>query len=200
MFVNSNRLAGSSLKLLVLFRFLIYFQLLYLSVWGRQIFPVEYLTVEDIRALYNPAGLFRLFSIPFPGPFIYQLLSNTYQLLLLLCMFGIGNRLTSVLALLAGLYVVSFPYQFGFQPHYLSPHLVVLALFCFMKIPSLWAYWRSPQVRNSAAEEFSIYINCFKLVWISIFFMAGIEKLKQSGLEYFFSERHLGSIILSRAY
>lgn len=187
-------------RALLTFRFLIYLQLLILSIWGRQIFPAEYLTIENIEILYIPQSFFKLLNIPFPSAGFFVGATALYRMGLIICMTGLAFRAFSIATAILGLFIIGFPYQFGFEPHYISPHATILVLMCFMKLPSLLDYYKNKNLRSVKSLDYQFYTNCLKLLWISIFFTAGLEKIKESGLEYFFSAKHLNSIILSRAY
>lgn len=187
-------------RILVLVRTLVCLQLLFLAYWGRYSFDLATFQIEGLETIYIPKGLFQRLHLSFPSAWVFGTCRALFTMGILAFMLGVLPLALRLMIAFLGVYVLGFPFQFGYEAHFFSPHLLVLFAFCFMKLPTLADLFYNNEAFGSEEKKYRVYSNCLKLIFISVFFTSGIEKLKASGMDYFFTSLHQNSVIISRLF
>lgn len=195
--MNNSPLSPRSL---VLVRTLVCLQLLFLAYWGRYGFDLATFQIDGLETIYVPKGLFQRLHLSFPSAWIFGTCKALFTMGILAFMLGVLPLTLRLLSAFLGVYVLGFPFQFGYEAHFFSPHLLVLFAFCFMKLPRLADLFYDKESFGTEEKKYRVYSNCLKLIFVSVFFTSGIEKLKASGMEYFFTSLHQNSVIISRLF
>lgn len=183
---------------LALLRIIFFGFLLFWHIFSRLNFPAYAATDKILEPFWFPGELFSLLDLKFPSVIQIQILRFIYSFSLILVILGFLTRFWTKIALLSGWYCISLPYQFGFQPHYLSPHLLILLVFAFARcgdaisLDNMFFH-----KKTELSERYSWPIRAIWIVWVGIFFSSGMTKLSMSGFEWFYSHDHINSIFRS---
>jgi predicted DCC family thiol-disulfide oxidoreductase YuxK len=157
-------------------------------------------------ALWMPIWLFDTLGVPAFSPSILQGMQAVWKIALLLSAIGLFARPAMVLSFVLGTYLMGLPHNFGQTQHFDT--LVVfasgaLAMSRAADACSLDALLAAAARRDSQPPaDNAEYTWPIRLVWTMlalIFFAAGVAKLRESGLEWIFSD-NLSLLLLRQQY
>jgi hypothetical protein len=157
-------------------------------------------------AFWMPIWLFDRLGIPAFSPVILEWMQAVWKVTLLLSAIGLFARPAMVVAFVLGTYLMGLPHNFGQTQHFDT--LVVfasgaLAVSRAADACSLDALIAAAASRDSRPPVDSAeYTWPIRLVWTMlalIFFAAGVAKLRESGLEWIFSD-NLSLLLLRQQY
>jgi hypothetical protein len=174
-------------------------------------FYLLYLVREDLRwyALF-PDGFFQPHSffvwLPFTSPSWDTLdgLVTTFELSVILAALGLLTRMATAVSFVLGLYVIGLQFNYGYLhwAHAIVPLIMgVLALAPCGDALSLdaliWKYRR--RQRANAGGQYHWPVQLVRVIFVSVFFAAGLSKLRAAGLSWVMSDT-LRHYILENQY
>jgi uncharacterized membrane protein YphA (DoxX/SURF4 family)/uncharacterized membrane protein len=146
-------------------------------------------------AFWMPTYLFRILQIPVLPESTINLLQTVWKLSLLLSSIGLFTRINSIIACLVGVYLLGLPHNFGKIHHFdgiIVLSLVVMALSrcgdsCSIDQVIRKKFHQSYLPAESSGE-YTWPVHMIRLLLSIVFFSAGLAKLRQSGVEWMFSD------------
>lgn len=115
---------------------------------------------------------------------------------------GFATRVSTVVAFVLGIYFIGLPHNFGKTHNLDAIVLLTMGVMAFARSGDGWSLdrllWRRQQPQRPSGE----YTWPIRLVWLlltTVFFGAGISKLRHSGLEWVFSENLAVVLVQSNA-
>ena len=145
--------------------------------------------------LWMPIWLFDRFNIPVLSASSLDAIQTIWKAALVLGAVGLFTRAATIVAFVLGVYLMGLPHNFGQTQHFDTLAVFVLFALSLSRAGDAWsldalvaaARRRSPE-RPPEDPEYTWPI---RFVWVAmalIFCAAGISKLRQSGLEWIFSD------------
>ena len=145
--------------------------------------------------LWMPIWLFDRFNLPPLSSGALEAVQAVWKVSLVFGAVGLFTRAAAVVAFILGVYLLGLPHNFGQTQHFDTLAVFVLGAFAVSHAGRAWsidalvaaARRRSPRLPAPSGE----YTWPIRFVWVAmslIFFAAGVSKLRQSGLEWAFSD------------
>jgi predicted DCC family thiol-disulfide oxidoreductase YuxK len=147
------------------------------------------------NVFWMPIWLFDRFNLPQLSSDALHVIQIVWKLALVLGAIGLFSRAAMVVAFVLGIYLLGLPHNFGQTQHFDTLAVFVLGAFAISRAADAW----SIDALIAAARRQSAdppapsgeYTWPIRYVWVAmalIFCAAGISKLRQSGLEWIFSD------------
>lgn len=152
------------------------------SVWGK---------IGEL--FWFPTPLFRALHLPLLDSGLLRVLTVIWLLSLALACVGFATRLSTLVAAVLGFYLLGLPHNFGKVHH--NDALIVFVLVA-MAIShcgdhgsiDAWLRRRRGVQRPAQSGEYHWPVRFVWVVWVIVYFAAGISKLRTAGLEWVFSD------------
>jgi predicted DCC family thiol-disulfide oxidoreductase YuxK len=153
--------------------------------------------VPDI--FWMPIPLFKFLHVPVLSSDLLAILDSTWKVALALSCLGLLTRPSTAVSFILGVYLLGLPHNFGKTHHSDTLVVLIMGIMASCRCGDSWSIdrlirlWRGHQ--DAAAETRPMlsgeYTWPVRLVWvlfILVFFGAGISKIRHSGLEWIFSD------------
>lgn len=147
--------------------------------------------------LWTSISFFKYLPFHALSPSVLHSLGILWQVAVIFSALGLFTRLSTKLVFFLGLYVIGLPYNFGKIDHPYHLPLVIAGIFAFSRCGDFWsvdrliANWRkkaSFQIPSVADAAYQWPLMLARTYMMVIYFEAGFQKLKHSGLEWVFSD------------
>jgi len=162
---------------------------------------------EVSDSMWQPVWIFQVLHLPVLSSALLVVLQSVWKISLALSCIGLFTRVSTASSFILGLYLLGLPHNFGKVNH--SDALIVF-IFGFMALSRCGdscsidrLIWKARQRNDTSRQRPQVsgeYTWPVRAVWVMfalIFFGAGLSKLRQSGLEWIFSDNM--AILLLRA-
>jgi hypothetical protein len=169
------------------------------ALWGK--IPAVYYRLE-------PNPVFDYFDIPVFSPEIMGILGYIWLVSLFLSAIGLFTRISTILALFTGAYLVGITKSFGHPPHIMFLAMVIIGIlavsYCgdgFSADSILRRKGWLPPVNSSRYAD-GEYRWPVRLIWVVVALAlcaAGVSKIRNSGLDWITS-RYLESLLISYGF
>lgn len=154
---------------------------------------------ETFADLWQARPLLDVIQLPVLSPQWLGSLETLWLLALACSCLGLMTRLSTFLSFWLGLYLLWIPHNYGKLHHTDMITILVLAVFMLSRCGDSWSLDRVLKRKFSGKQarvagdvplsgEYTWPIRMAWVILVSIFFAAGISKLRNSGLEWVFSD------------
>ena len=154
---------------------------------------------EQFAGLWQAHPLLGILQLPVLGPSWLGLFEGLWLLALACSCLGLLTRLSTFLSFWLALYLLWIPHNYGKLHHTDMITVLVLAVFMLSRCGDTWSLdrvlkrkFRGQEARVTAdvppSGEYTWPIRIAWVIIVSIFFAAGITKLRNSGLDWVFSD------------
>lgn len=126
---------------------------------------------------FRPTPVFRWLGLPPPGPWIVPL-AWAWKISLLTSAAGLFARFSAAFSFVAGFYLLGLDWSFGLAAHESNLAVIVMGVLAFA----------SPEGDEAWA------LKLIRLSWVIVYFGAGIDKLRVSGLDFFMTDQFAGYV------
>jgi predicted DCC family thiol-disulfide oxidoreductase YuxK len=174
---SSMFFVGASAAELAFYRLLFYGFILYSL--GFQIDIRRWAEVSD--AFWSPTSFFRVFHLPVLSAASLIAILWVWRLSLVLAFVGLFTRLSTLVALVLGFYVIGLPQNFGKVHHNDAIVVIGLAIFAFSRCGDAWSLDGLRRARPRAGGSYSWPIELYRLMLALVLFSAGVAKLSTAG-------------------
>ncbi len=163
-------------------------------------FYLLYLVRENLRwyawfpdGFFQPRSFFVRLSLAPPGWETLDGLVTTFELCVILAALGLLTRMATAVSFVLGLYVIGLQFNYGYLhwAHAIVPLVMgVLALAPCADACSLDALIRKYRRRQraSAGGQYHWPVQLVRVIFVTIFFAAGLSKLRAAGLSWVMSD------------
>jgi hypothetical protein len=153
---------------------------------------------EKSAAFWNPVPLLGHFMLPIlPGQWL-RIFEVIWLCALGLASIGLFTRLSTALGFIFGFYLLWIPHNFGKLHHTDMVTILVLGVMMFSRCGDAFSLDRlirkfrnrniAPLASPAPSGEYTWPIRMVWLIMTTIFFAAGVAKLRHSGLQWVFSD------------
>lgn len=148
----------------------------------------------DFTIFWHPIPVFRMLHLPLFDAATLSVLQTVWKVALVFCTIGLATRPAATIALVLGVYLLGLKHNFGYQSHADSLQIVILIVLLVSPCNAAWsldswlrkAFKREPAPLRSGAYTWPVRM--IQVTFACVFFAAGIAKMRQSGLEWIFSD------------
>jgi hypothetical protein len=156
---------------------------------------------------WKPITLFRLFDLPLLSPHLLTVLQTIWKIALVTSCLGIWTRVSTWIAWGLGIYLLGLPCCFGKISHKHQTVVLVLGIMALSRCGDAWslgARWKrtrpqSRQLEISACGGYTWPVRLTRAIFISVFFAAGLYKLRTSQLAWVTSD-NLANVLIRAHY
>jgi predicted DCC family thiol-disulfide oxidoreductase YuxK len=156
----------------------------------------------------NPILLFDLLGIGLPSIKTLAVMQALFKLSLLLACIGLFTRVSCLLALVSGTYVLGIPHTFGKTGHGDGILVLAMLILALSRCGDAWSIdaivqsWRSgpPMKPRPASGEYTWPIRCMWLLSSLVFLAAGLAKLRLSGFTAWALSSNMANMLLQHRY
>ncbi len=154
------------------------------------------------KEFYVPISYFHFIDIFSISPEMNLWATRLFAVAILFSAAGIFTSLSTKIAFVGSLYFFGFAENFRLPMWYASTGAMACCVFAFSKcgdafsIDSQWAKWKNRPQNKSPSGEYNFPILMFQCIVLIFYTLAGLSKLKFSGLEWV-SSNYLAFVLLS---
>ncbi len=158
---------------------------------------------------WRPIWLFETFNLPVFSVGVLAVFVVVWKVSMALSCLGLFTRVSTVLALVFGTYLLALPQNFGKTGHAHTIVVVVMGIMALSRCGdgfSVDRLIRKARQRNNAEVQRPLmsgeYTWPVRAAWLAlafIYFAAGVSKLRHSGLDWIFSD-NMATLLISRNY
>jgi hypothetical protein len=158
--------------------------------------PADFAVCVPMSKIYwHPISFFMLLN-PHGPPSAKWLhgMQSVWKVSLITSFLGLRTRVSTVVACLLGVYLVGLPYNLGQVNHDTAVACIGLAVMALSQCGRFWslyqliAHFRGRPFAGTPSAEYRWPIQLMRVVICSVFFGAGLNKLRTSGLGWVTSE------------
>lgn len=163
-----------------------------LSLYG----PVDFAAWARVDSVfYHPIKVLGLLAFSPASPPVMEALQWAFRLALLLATLGLLTRFATLAAFLLGFYLLGIPIQFGRLEHVDGLMVILMGILGLSRCGDAWSLdnlikrHRQKTVLNPTPDaRYRWPIKAAQLALASVFFAAGIAKIRNGGLEWITSD------------
>lgn len=158
---------------------------------------------------WRPIWLFETFNLPVFSVGVLAVFVVVWKVSMALSCIGLFTRLSTILAFVSGTYLLALPQNFGKSSHAHTIVVVVLGIMALSRCGDGFSVDRlirkarqrnNPEVqRPLMSGEYTWPVRAAWLALALIYFAAGVSKLRNSGLDWIFSD-NMATLLISRNY
>jgi hypothetical protein len=163
------------------------FYALYLCRWDQRVYALF------PEGFFQPRSFFAWLSLSPVGEATFAWLVTGFECAVVLAALGLFTRLATAASFVLGLYVIGYQFNYGYLhwAHAVVPIVMgVLALAPCGDALSVdaWRRRRAAKARPHASGQYGWPLQLVRLIFVSIFFAAGLSKLRTAGLAWVTSD------------
>ena len=159
-------------------------------------FPIDYAAWGSYSTvLWMPIWLFDRFGLPLLSSGTLDVMQTAWKASLALAAIGLLTRPAMIVAFVLGTYLLGLPHNFGQTQHFDALAVFVMGALAISRAGDAWSIDALVSVARRGSPERPApsgeYTWPVRFVWVAmslIFFAAGVAKLRESGLEWIFSD------------
>jgi len=162
---------------------------------------------EVSDSLWMPVWIFQILHLPILSSSLLVVLQSVWKISLALSCIGLFTRVSTVSSFILGTYLIGLPMNFGKVGHNEGLLVFVFGIMALSRCGDscsidrlIWKARRRNDTSRQRPQVSGEYTWPVRAVWLTfalIFFAAGVSKLRQSGLEWVFSDNM--AVLLLRA-
>jgi hypothetical protein len=144
-------------------------------------------------AFWFPIRVFQKLNLPLLDAPILGVLDTIWLVALAACCVGVLTRVSTAVAFVVGAYLIAIPHNFGKIHHSDAVIVILLGALVLSRCGDKWSVdaWirnRGRSVEPQPSGEYRWPIRVAWLMWVLIYCAAGISKIRNSGLDWVFSD------------
>ena len=147
------------------------------------------------QEMYSPRGFFAFFHLPSADVSTLRYLEALMKGAILFSAFGFLTPLSTMLAFLSSFYVIGVRFNYHYVHWANALSVIVMGILCLAPTAAVWSVdsWimtklRGRKIALSIDADFGWPIRLIQLMWVMVFFAAGLSKLREGGLNWVTSD------------
>lgn len=176
-------------------------RLLFYALFFRIYGPRDYTLWADVdHVFWMPSHLFEILRLQPLGHEALLVLSMLWKVAMVTSAIGLFTRLSTATACILAIVFLGMPHSFGKMHHSDALGMLIFVALALAPSGAAWsvdAWWRRRRgrVAPTASGAFHWPVRFVQVMMVTVFFAAGVAKLRVSGLEWIFSDNIRNTII-----